>query len=108
MIGLESLQRVLNLLGGLRLRAAIDLGHQEDFVPVPVPQRLAHSNLAAAVMVVPGVVHERDATIHRRSDQADPLLFAARPPDVMTASPTSDTCSPVLPSARVEHVAFTD
>ena len=35
-IGLQALERFIDLLGSSLLRAAIDLGHEENLVPVPV------------------------------------------------------------------------
>ena len=39
MVGLQALERLLDLLGGLLFRAAVDLGHQKDLAPVAVAQR---------------------------------------------------------------------
>ena len=46
------------------LGAAVDLGHQKDLVAVVVLRQCpAHQFFAAAVVVVPTVVHEIDAAV---------------------------------------------
>jgi hypothetical protein len=70
-VGPEAAKRLVELPGRLRLRSAVDLGHQEDAVPVAVAQRLAHPELAPALVVVPGVVHEGDAAIDGGADDAE-------------------------------------
>src|SRR6476646_2774554 len=52
------------------------LRHQEHLV-APPDQRFAHPRLARALVVIPGVVHERDAAVYGRVDQASrlPLRF---------------------------------
>ena len=62
---LQARSDCVDLLGGGLLRAAVDLRHQEDLLPVAVAQRLAHAHLALAVVVVPAVVQERDAVVDR-------------------------------------------
>src|SRR5207249_9835026 len=78
MIGLQALERFVDLLGSSLLRAAVDLGHEENFVPVTVAQGLAHADLAAAVMVVPGIIHKGDALIDRTPDDANSLPLVCR------------------------------
>jgi hypothetical protein len=74
-IHLETAQGFVKLLGGLLLRSAINLGHQENFFTVAVTKRLAHAEFAGALVVVPGVVHEVDAAVNRRADDAQGELF---------------------------------
>jgi len=69
-VGLQAVERLVQLPRRLLLRAAVDLGHQEHLVAIPVGERLAHADLARAVVVVPGVVHERDAAIDRVTNDA--------------------------------------
>ena len=52
-IGLQTAQRLVELPRRLAFRAAVDLGHQEDLVAIAVAERLAHADLAGAVVVVP-------------------------------------------------------
>src|SRR5437016_3861995 len=84
-IGLQSLERFVDLLGSSLFRAAIDLGHEENFFPVPVAQRLAHADLASSVMVIPGVVHKSDAMIDRAPDDTNALLLVTGPSNVVPA-----------------------
>ena len=52
-IGLQPAQRLVELPRRLRFDAAVDLGHEEDLLAVAVPERLAHPDLALALVVVP-------------------------------------------------------
>src|SRR5688572_2005228 len=67
-VGLEPPERLVELPFGGARRAAVDLRHEERALPVACAQRLAHAPLARAVIVVPGVVHERDAGIDGCTD----------------------------------------
>src|SRR6185312_12846944 len=49
---------------------AVDLRHQEDALAITIFQRLSHALLARAVVVVPAVVHEVDAVVHSRANDA--------------------------------------
>ena len=57
-VGLEALERFIDLPGGGGLGAPVELGHEEDLLPVAVAQRLTHQHFALAVHVVPGIVQE--------------------------------------------------
>ena len=74
-VGLQATQRLVDLPRGLFFRAAVDLGHQEDFAPVAVAECFAHADLAGAVVVVPAVVHEVDAAINRIANDTDTQRF---------------------------------
>ena len=80
------------LVGG-RFGPAVDLGHQEHFLAVAVPQGLAHADLALAVVVVPAVVHEVDAVVDGGADDPDALVSSSCMPMCDPPSPTSDTFS---------------
>ena len=71
MVGLQSAQRILELahrdFGATSVRA--DLRHQKDLV-APADERLAHALFTQSRVVVPGVVHERDAAIHCGLDES--------------------------------------
>ena len=84
-VRLQSLERLVDLFRRGVLRAAVDLCHQEDLLAIPIAERLAHADLAAAVVVVPGVVHEGDAAVDRASDEADRCLIIFRLADVIPA-----------------------
>ena len=71
-VGLQTLQGLLELRLRELLGAAVDLRHQEGLVAVAaLGQRGAHAHLALAVVVVPAVVEEIDAAVERRLDQLD-------------------------------------
>src|SRR5205809_3876090 len=107
-IGLQALERFVDLLGSSLLRAAIDLGHEENLVPVPIAQRLAHADLASSVMVVPGVVQEGDAVIDRAPDDTNALLLVTGPPNVVPAKADQRHLFTCTSERSVEHVAFAD
>src|SRR4029453_2702850 len=89
-------------------RAAVDLGHQQDLRAVPVAQRLAHAQLAAAVVIVPAVVHERDAVIDRLANDADALPLVGGPPELWPCGAADPPALPRPPECAVEHVAPLD
>src|SRR2546425_4719370 len=67
-IGLQPLERLIELPRRFCVGSPVDLGHEKDLLPVAVPERLSHAGLARAIVVVPAVVEEVDATIDRRSN----------------------------------------
>ena len=71
MIGPETSKRVFELPHGDFRTASVraDFGHQEHLIP-PAGERLPHALFAEARVVVPGVVHERDAGIYGRVDES--------------------------------------
>ncbi len=65
-IGPQALQRRVDLVRGFGFAAAVHLGHQVDFVAIAaLVERDAHPQLASPLVVVPAIVHERDAAIDR-------------------------------------------
>src|SRR5271157_190148 len=85
-IGLQSLERLVQLLGGRLAVAAINLRHEGGFLPITVPQRLTHALFAYTAVVVPTVVKEVHATIERGTHDADGLLLG-RYSKVVTPNP---------------------
>jgi hypothetical protein len=74
-VGAESPQTVLQVLAGSGRVAGAVLGHQEHVLPPPaVGQRTAHQFLAAAVVVVPGVVEEGEPAVGGPLDETDTLV----------------------------------
>src|SRR4051812_18582934 len=53
----------MELTGCLTARSAVDLRHEEHFLPVALGQGLPHAALARAAVVIPGIVHERNPAI---------------------------------------------
>ena len=87
MIGLQPAERFVDLLGRARLGVAVNLGHQECFLPIPVLQRFPHADFAVAAVVVPAIVEEIDALIEGGANDADAFLLVALHADVVTAKP---------------------
>jgi hypothetical protein len=82
----ETPERFVELTRRLTLRAAVDLGHQKRLAAIAVAERLAHADLAGALVVVPTVVEEIDAAIEGRADDADAgALVQLRETDVPPA-----------------------
>ncbi len=78
-IHLQPFQRLVDLARGRFLGATVNLGHHESLLPVAaLLQRLAHTYLAPALVVVPRVVEEVDAPVQRFMDQLDGVVFADR------------------------------
>ena len=75
-IGLETLERLVDLAGGFRFGAAVDFGHEEDFVAITVGEGLAHADFTDAAVIVPAVVHEGDAAVDGLADELDGFIFA--------------------------------
>jgi hypothetical protein len=85
-VGLQAPERLLELADrGLAIAAVrADLGHQEDLVAAAA-ERFAHEGLAASLVVLPRVVHERDAGVHGLLHEADGLLPAPERAEVEAA-----------------------
>ena len=72
----------LCVLGG----AAAALGHEEDLVAaVALARSPSHPLLGRAVVVVPGVVQERDAFVDRPLDQPDAVILVGMNAAVIAA-----------------------
>src|SRR5579871_5631754 len=85
-VSLQAPEGLVQLSSGLRLRPAIDLSHQEYLVPVPFAEGPAHPDLAGSIVVVPGVVHEVNASIDRGAYNANgERLIDMFEPEVPTA-----------------------
>src|SRR2546423_5827055 len=55
-VGLQPPQRFVKLPRRFLPRSAVDLGHQENLLPVAVAESGSHAPLAGAVVVVPAVI----------------------------------------------------
>jgi hypothetical protein len=64
---------------------AAHAGHEEDLVAPAPGEGLAHDLLALAVVVLPRVVHERDAGIHRLLHEAHGFPHAVHRTEVVAA-----------------------
>src|SRR5437773_3747676 len=74
-VDIQATQRFIKLLSSLFFVSPIDLGHHKSTVAVAVAQSLTHAFLALAFVVVPGVVEEVNAAIHRLSNNTDRQLL---------------------------------
>ena len=85
-IGTEAPQAVVQApLRALVVPLAV-LGHEEDLLPSPVlGQRASHQLLGAPVVVVPGVVEERDSLVEGGVHQSDRLRVVLDRSDVPAA-----------------------
>jgi hypothetical protein len=86
-IGLQPAQRILELLLGRFSISAIDLGHEKYFLPIAIPQRFAHADLAHAVVIIPAVIHEVDPLVDHGPDEADTLLLVGLLAEVIAPQP---------------------
>src|SRR5207237_5949886 len=85
MVGLQPLQGFVYLPRCGCFGPAINLGHEKDLLAVTVEQRFAHADFTAAVVVVPGVVHEVYPAIDGGADDAEALLLVFWLSDMITA-----------------------
>src|SRR6266446_1364476 len=84
-IRLQSPQGFVDLAGGDLPGSAVDLGHEEDFLPVAITQRLPHADFAGATIIIPAVVHEGDPAVNGAADNRYALHFVSLFADVIPA-----------------------
>src|SRR5216684_2643617 len=82
---LQALQGFVDLPGGGLLGPAVDLGHEEDLLPVAVTQSLPHATFTGAAIIVPAVVHEGESPVDGASDNRDALCFVSLFADMIPA-----------------------
>src|ERR1700758_3229638 len=87
MIGLQPLQRFIELGCCSRLSATVDLGHQKSLLPITIAQSLAHANLALASVVVPAVIQKIDSFIESCANNLDALFRSALASQVIPSEP---------------------
>jgi hypothetical protein len=85
-IGLQAAQRLFQLFHGRARVAPVHAGlrHQKDLVAA-AGEGLAHPCFAHALVVVPGVVHERDAAVDSGMDEPSRLPLRFRQPQMPAA-----------------------
>src|ERR1035437_9386023 len=105
-VGLQPLERFVDLAGGGLLCASVKLGHEEDLLAVAVAQRLAHPDLAFAVVVVPAVVHESDAAVDGGADELDAILLLFHEADMVATEAERGNAFAGTSERTVEHVAL--
>src|SRR5437879_2003854 len=67
-VRLETLKRFIDLFGGFLPGSAIELSHHESLLPIAILEGFTHTNLAFAVVVVPGIVQEIETAVERLLD----------------------------------------
>ncbi len=101
MVGLEALERLVDLARGRFLGASVKLSHQENLVAIPVAEGRAHATLAFAGVIVPAVVQEVNAAVNSATDNPAGLrVESLANPKWNPPKPIAETRSPVLPSLR--------
>ena len=89
MIGSQPAEAVFQVRLGVLGGSAAALGHEENLVTaIPLRDRLSHPFFGAAVVVVPGVVEERDSLIDGALDETDAVVFVGM--DAAVVAPQSD------------------
>jgi hypothetical protein len=83
-VGLQALQRFINLLRRL-LCTTVVLRHQENLLAITIPQCLTHPPFAFSAVVIPAVIHKRNAMIDGEANDANALLRVRLEPDVKAA-----------------------
>ena len=106
MVGLQTVQGFVDLLGGDGTLASIDLAHQEDAFAVTVHQRFAHPHLARAVLVIPTVVHECNAAVDGAPNDADAFLLIALLTDVIPPETDDGDVLAGAAEGAVQHLAL--
>src|SRR5205085_851536 len=101
----KALEGLVELLAGGLLGQAVDLGHQEDLLAVAILQGLAHADLAAAVVVIPAVVHEGDAGVDGGADDLDTVFLLLLAANVVTAQADNGYVFARAPERAVAHLA---
>jgi len=74
-IRIEPLQGFIQLPYCSLFRTPVNFRHQEHPLAIAITQCLAHANLADTIVVVPRIVHEVDAAINRRANNASAQLL---------------------------------
>ena len=102
--GAEPVQRLIDLQRGGFGVAAVDLGHEEDALPVAILESLAHADLAGPGVVIPAVVEEGDAAVDGGADEADALLGIGLLADVEAAEADGGDAFAGAAELAIDHV----
>jgi hypothetical protein len=84
-VGLEAPETFINLGRGAPFAAAVNFGHQKHLVPITVPQGFPHPHFAFALVIVPTVIHERDAAVNGTADDFEAFALQHGVADVKTS-----------------------
>src|SRR5580704_8173421 len=105
-VGLQSLQRIVQLTCRFFFGPTIDFCHQKDFLTVDLPKSLTHPNFALAVVVVPAIVQKGDSAINRTADDFDAVRFGQlRFADMVSAQTDDGYFFSGASEGAIEHVA---
>ncbi len=104
-VGLQTLERLIDLLGRRLARAAVDFRHQKYFVAITVFQSVSHSPFALTVVVVPRVIEERDAAIDTGADNSRGFIGVFHAADVETADADERYLNAGASQFAVKHFA---
>jgi hypothetical protein len=99
-IGLQASQGFIDLLGGGLFGPAVDLGHEEDFLPVAIAQSLPHTDFTGTAIIVPAVVHESDPAVDGFADNRYALRFISLFADMISAQANGRDLFSSPPRAR--------
>src|SRR6266852_7278453 len=103
LIRLQPLQGFVDLTGGGIIGAAVNLGHEEDFLPVAILQSLSHAHFASAAIIIPAVVHEGDPTVDGAADNRYTLPFVSLLADVIPAEADGRDFLSSTPQSALGH-----
>src|SRR5665811_2196876 len=107
MVCLEAFQTCFDLPPSNLFSAAINFCHQKYLLTISVFQGLTHPHFTLAFVVVPTVIHERNAAINGGAHQADALVVGE--PMLRNMEPTHPNGGDPLSGASertVKHVAL--
>src|SRR5664279_2633412 len=102
-VSLEALEAFLDLGRSARFAAAVDFGHQKHLVPIAVPQGLPHPHFAFSLMVVPTVIHERDAAVDGTADDFEAFALLHGVADVEPSQADGRNFLPRAAQSAVDH-----
>src|SRR5664280_2130685 len=102
-VSLEALEAFLDLGRSARFAAAVDFGHQKHLVPITVPQGLPHPHFAFSLVVVPTVIHERDAAVDGTADDFEAFALLHGVADVKPSQADSRHFLAGAAQSAVDH-----
>jgi len=103
-IRLQAFEAFIDLSLGTLPTAAIDLGHQENTLPVPVAERTAHANFTFSVVVIPAIIHERKSSIDGGPDDFSAFTFKQRISNMEAAQPDGGDFFAGATQGSVNHI----
>ena len=104
-IGLEALERFVDLAGGGLAGAPVELSHEENLLAVAVAQGFAHPDFALAIVIVPAVVQEVDALVHGGADDFDGVLLVGGDAHVIAAESDGGDAFSGAAEGAIDHAA---